>query len=161
MLATFAALLWLLFGDVWPLYYQVLKIWRVLNHPPLKEVKSKFTPIRCAHIIWQVLEETRLFFNQRLGPNEFTNKGPRRPPTVDLGVLIEDVRRNIFLDSVTMPRQWNNQESGNTWKIHHVKGQGGNIQANGFLKRCHPKANGSGTLLNAIRKWNYRSNTTR
>ena len=33
MLATFAALLWVFFGDVCPLYDQVLKIWRVLNHP--------------------------------------------------------------------------------------------------------------------------------
>ena len=39
MLATFAALLWLLFGDVCPLYDQVLKIWRVLNHSSLKAVK--------------------------------------------------------------------------------------------------------------------------
>ena len=84
MLATFAALLWVLFGDVCPLYDQVLKLWRVLNHPYIKAVKSKFTRIRCAHITWQVLEETRLFFDQRLGPNDFTNRGTRRFPTADL-----------------------------------------------------------------------------
>ena len=39
MLATFDALLWLLFGDVFLLYGQVLKLWRVLNHPSIKAVK--------------------------------------------------------------------------------------------------------------------------
>ena len=133
MLDKFAALLWLLFGGVCPLYDQVLKLWRVLSHPSLKSVKSKFTRIRCAHITWQVLEETRLFFDQRLGPNDFMNNVPRRFPTDDLGGLIEDVRRNKLLDSVTMPRQWNNHQNCNTWATHNGKGQGGNMQANVFF----------------------------
>ena len=98
MIATFAELLWVLFGDMCPLYNQFLKIWRVLNHPSIKAVKSKFTSIRCARITWQVLEETILFLDQRLGPNDFTNRVPRRFPTSDLGGLIEDVRRNKLLD---------------------------------------------------------------
>ena len=104
MLATFFALLWVLFGDLCPLYDKIYKLWRLLNHPSMKAVKSKFTSIRCAHITWQVLEETRLFFDQQMGPNDFTNRGPRRSPTDDLGGLIEDIRRNKLLDSVTMPR---------------------------------------------------------
>ena len=43
MLDKFAALLWVLFGDVCPLYDQVLKLWRVLKHPLLKAVKYKLT----------------------------------------------------------------------------------------------------------------------
>ena len=109
MLSTFAALLWSLFGDVCPLYDQVLKLWRVLNHPSIKSVNSKFTSIRCFRITWHVLEETRLFLDQRLGPNDFTNRGLRISPTVYLGGLIKDVRQNKYLDSVTMPIQWNNQ----------------------------------------------------
>ena len=85
----------------------------------------------CVHITWQVLEETRLFFDQRLGPNYFTNKVPRRFPTADLGGLIKDVRRNKFLDSVIIPRQWNNQENINTWGTHQGKSQGGYMQVNG------------------------------
>ena len=152
MLATFSALLWVLFGDVCPLYYQVLKLWRVFNHPSLKAVKSKFTMIMCVHITWQVFEETRLFFDQRLGLNDFTNKGAKRFPTSDLGGLIEDVQRNKFLDSVTMPSQGNYQDTGNNWSTYHGKGHGGNMQANGVF-RCRPNANGSGPLLNAIRKY--------
>ena len=50
-------------------------------------------------------------FYQRLGPNDFTNRGPRILPTADLGELIEDLGKNKFLDSVTMPRQWTAQLS--------------------------------------------------
>ena len=46
MLAAFASLLWVLFGDVCQLYDQTYKLWRVLNHPSIKSVKSKFTRIR-------------------------------------------------------------------------------------------------------------------
>ena len=74
-----------------------------------------------------------MFFDQRLGPNGFTNRVPRRFPTADLGGLIEDVRRKIFLDSVTMPRQRNNQENTNTWVTHQGKSQGGNMQATGVF----------------------------
>ena len=74
-----------------------------------------------------------MFFDQRLGPNYFTNRGTRRFPTAYLGGLIKDVRRNKFLDSVTMPRQWNNQDNLNTWGTHHGKIQGVNMQANGFF----------------------------
>ena len=37
-----------------------------------------------------------LFFDHRLGPNDFTDKVPRRFPTADLGGLIEDVRQISF-----------------------------------------------------------------
>ena len=71
-----------------------------------------------------------MFFDQQLGPNDFTNRGPRRFPTADLGGLIEDVRRNKLLNSVTMPRQWNNQNNINTWGTHQGNMQEGNMQAN-------------------------------
>ena len=134
ILATFSALLWVLFGDVCTLYDQIYKLWRLPNHPSIKAVKSKFTRIRCAHITWQVLKEKILFFDQRLGPNDFTNGGPRRFPTADLGGLTEDVRRKKLLDSVTIPRQCNNQENINTWVTHQGKIQGGNMQATGFFQ---------------------------
>ena len=116
-----------------PLYDQIYKLWRLLNQPYIKAVKSKFTKIRCAHITWKLLEETRLFFDQRLGPNDFTNRGPRRFSTANLGGLIEDVRRNKFLDSVTMSRQWKNKENINTWETHQGKIWGGNMKVTGVF----------------------------
>ena len=84
---TFSALLYMLFGYVRPLYEQILHLWRVLNHPYLKAFKSKFTRGRCSKITWKVLEETRPFFAQRLGPDDITYKGPWIFPTADLGGL--------------------------------------------------------------------------
>ena len=39
ILATFAALLWVLFGYVCPLYDQIYRLCRVLNHPSIKAEK--------------------------------------------------------------------------------------------------------------------------
>ena len=103
-MAKFALLLWVLFEDVCPLYDQVFQLFRVLNHPSIKVVKSKFTCVWCAKITWQLLEETRIFFYQRLGTNDFTNKGPRISPTADLVGLIKDVQHNKLLDYVIMSR---------------------------------------------------------
>ena len=66
-----------------------------------------------------------MFFDQRLGPNDFTNRRPRRFPTADTGVLIEDARPNKFLDSVIMPRQWKNQDNVNIWGNNHGNIKGG------------------------------------
>ena len=107
--------------------------YRVLNHPSLKAVKQTSIRVRCAHITWQVLEETRLFFDQRLGPNDFMNK--------ILG-LIEYVRRNKLLYLVTMPRKCNNQNTGNHWATHEGKGKGDNMQEHGFPPSDFPMPKG-------------------
>ena len=99
------------------------------------------------------------FFDQRMGPNGFTNKGPRRFTAADLGGLIEYLRQNKVLDLFTMPMQWNNQDNGNNWVSHQVKGHGGNMRANIFLGCC-PNAKGSGSLLATKCKYNDIPKTT-
>ena len=64
-----------------------------------------------------------MFFGQQLGPNDFTNKGPRIFFTSDLGGLIDNVRTNKLLDSVTIPMQQNTKDQRNNWYTHHVNGQ--------------------------------------
>ena len=95
----------------------------MLNHPSLKAVNSNFTRVRCDQITWKVLEETILLFDQWLGPNDFTNKGPIIFPTADLVDLIEDVWRNKLLDSITMTMQWNTEDNGFNWSTYYRKGQ--------------------------------------
>ena len=108
------------------------------------------------------MEETRFFFDQRLGPNDFTNRGPRIFPTADLGGLIKDIRQNKLLDSFTMPRQWNNRDSLKTWATHHGSIQGGGGYASKWIFfGCRPKSNGSRPLLNTGKKGNKRSKPTR
>ena len=102
------------------------------------------------------MEETSLFSDQRLGPNDFTNKVPRIFPTADLGGLIKDVRRNKFLDSVIMPRQWNNQENVNTWGTHQgkIQGGGGGYARKWGFSRQRPKAKTFRPLFNTGKKGN-------
>ena len=75
-----------------------------------------------------------MLFDHRLGPNYFTNRVPRRFPTDYLGGLIEDVRRERLLYSVTMTRQWNNQYIMNNWGTHQGKSQGGGMQETQVFK---------------------------
>ena len=110
----------------------------MLNHPSLKAFKSNPTRVRCSQITWQVLEETRLFFRQLLGTNDFTNKGPRIFSTSDLGGLIKDLRCSNFLDSVTIPKQCNNKDRGVKCSTLHGNGQGASSQANGAFSGAVP-----------------------
>ena len=116
---------------------------KVLNHPFLKAIKSKFKQIRCAHITSQVLEETRLFLGQRLGPNNFTDKELKSFSADNLIDLIKYVRCNKLLVLVTIPRQWNNQYNGNNWATCHDKGHRGNMQTNGVFSDAVPMPKGS------------------
>ena len=88
----------------------------------------------CPHHLASIGGNNNVFY-QRLGPNDFTNRGPRRFPTAGLGVLIEDVGQKQLLDSVTMPRQWNNQVNINTWGNHQGKIQGGVCKQMGFSQK--------------------------
>ena len=47
-----------------------------------------------------------MFFAQRLGPDDFVNGGPRKFPMAELKGLIDDVRQNNPLDSVTITGRW-------------------------------------------------------
>ena len=68
----------------------------------MRENRSKFTPLRCAQVTWKVLDETRLFFVQLLGPDDFVNGGPKRSPMSELTGLIDDVRGNKPLNLITL-----------------------------------------------------------
>ena len=138
MLCTFADLLWTLFGYMCSLYIQLFRLWEILDTEEVIENRSKFTPLCSEQVTWQVLEETRFFFVQRFGPDDFVNGGPQRFPMAELTVLIDDVRHNKPLDSVTIPGRWNFKHDGkfgytdqggtNTWKGKQCYGS--NIQTN-------------------------------
>ena len=70
--------------------------------------------------------------------------------------MIEDVQKNKLLGSVTMPRQWSNQDNVNTWATHHGKTQGEVYNQWGF-SRYLPKGNGLRPLLNSSKKGNSKS----
>ena len=88
------------------------------------------------------------------GKKRFTNRGTRSFPRVDLVGLIEDVRRNKFLNSVTMPRQWDHQDNINTRVTHQGKIQGGGYASKWGLFRQRPKAYKFRPLCNTGKKGN-------
>ena len=98
MLCNFAALLWTLFVDICPLYLQVFRLGEIMDTEAVREKRGKFTPLCCAQVMWQVLEETRLFFAHNSCPDDFVNGGPSRFPMAELTGLIDDVRRKNPLD---------------------------------------------------------------
>ena len=53
-----------------------------------------------------------MFFAQRLGPDDFVNGEPQSFPMADLTGLIDDVRYNEPLNSVTLPGIWNFKHDG-------------------------------------------------
>ena len=73
----------------------------------VRENMSKFTPLHCAKVTWQVLEEKILFFAQRSDPDYFANGGPNRIPMAELTGLIDDVQSNKLLGSVTLLGRYN------------------------------------------------------
>ena len=92
-------------------------------------------------------------FDQRLGPNDFTNRGPRRLPTAELGGLIEYVRQKILEFShnskaMEQPREY--KHLGNL----PGKESGGEYASNwGFSRQC-PKAYKFRNLFNTGKKGN-------
>ena len=124
-LYTFAALLWTFFGDLFLLQISVFRLWEILNIEAVRKNRSKFTPLRCAQVTWQVLEDTRLFFVQSPGPNYFSRGGPRHFLMADLTGLIDDVQQKKPLYLVTIQVRlyfknegrfgYNNQGGNNAW----------------------------------------------
>ena len=66
----------------------------------------------------------------RLGPNDFANGWPVLYPSVELGGLNKDVRRNRPMESFTLPCQWKFQK--NAFGSNMALGQGSNHNNNAF-----------------------------
>ena len=103
---TYSSLLFAGFGHRCPLYINVLALYRILDHEVMQEHTEKFTRAKCAQLTWQLLEESRFFFSQRLMADDFENGGPYSYPMSEMGSLFDEVRRHKNLIVDTLPRQW-------------------------------------------------------
>ena len=75
ILATYAALLHKISGDHFPLYKNVLLLFRILYHDKMDGQEHQFTRVNFVQLTWQVVEESRFYFNQKLNPDVFENGG--------------------------------------------------------------------------------------
>jgi hypothetical protein len=70
-IATFMALLWVLFGDRCDYYLNLYKIYTVMDMQEVQQLKGKLTPEICRRITWTILDNGRAFFNIVLTPQNF------------------------------------------------------------------------------------------
>ena len=106
MVGTYTSFLFSGFGHRCPLYINGLALYRTLDHEVMQEHTEKFTRSKCAQLTWQLLEESRFFFRQRLIADDFENGGPYAYPMSKMGSLLDEVRRHKNLLVDTLPRQW-------------------------------------------------------
>ena len=59
MVGTYASLLFSGFRHQYPLYINLLALYRILDHKVMQEHTEKFTRAKCAQLTWQLLEESR------------------------------------------------------------------------------------------------------
>jgi len=106
MVATYAALLWTLFGDKCHLYVQVLKIYKVLNQDEVFATRAAFDPLKCKQIAWAMFEDSRSFFWKRISPMDLAEGKQVEPIRSMLDDIVADVRfaRNVVRS--TFPLAW-------------------------------------------------------
>jgi hypothetical protein len=113
--ATYAALLWVLYGEHCDLYKKTVAIWECLNSKWVKASKESYTSDVCASIIWAIIEDSRNFFSVRLHPDDFANGTVPTFPTSGLMILLPHIRHAEIVKRNTFPLAWaeHTQPGGN------------------------------------------------
>ena len=106
MIATYAALLFVLFGQYCELYKKVLAMYQILDMEEVMVVKAAFSPLKCKQITWALYHESRMFFNNRLSPVEFDPATPILFATANLDDVIWKMRQQEFIHRSTYPFEW-------------------------------------------------------
>jgi hypothetical protein len=70
-IATFMAFVWVFFGDRCDYYWNLYKIYTVMDTQEVQQLKGKFTPEICRQITWAILIDGWAFFNMVLTPQDF------------------------------------------------------------------------------------------
>ena len=89
MLATYCALLWVLFGGQCALYLAVLDIYLLLKDDYIAMQQHEFTPLRCREITWAVICDAKRFFHTQVHPSELTQPNPQYPVSRLASVLLD------------------------------------------------------------------------
>ncbi len=69
-IATFMALVWVLFGNRCDYYHNLYKIYTVMDMQEVLQLKGKFTPEICRRITWVIHNNGRAFLNMVLTPED-------------------------------------------------------------------------------------------
>jgi len=105
-IATFMALLWVLFGDKCDYFCNVLKIYKILEMPEVVQLRSKFSPEICRRITWAIIDDGRSFFNTVITPQEFSKPGMIVFPMSFLHSILESIRFCNPIQHGNFPQEW-------------------------------------------------------
>lgn len=107
-IGTFCALLHALFGERCPYYRQCYALWTVMNSDLIHEQRASFDALYCRQIVWAVLMESRVFFNQRLSVDDFVGVHPddvKYPKSNLMGIVAKVEEMEPILRS-SFPTAW-------------------------------------------------------
>lgn len=106
MVATYAALLYVLFGKKCHLYEQVLKIYKVLNQDEEFANRLAFHALKCKQIMWAIFDDSHSFFWKKVSPMNLVEGKTIEGIRSMLDDVIPDVRfaRNVVRS--TFPLAW-------------------------------------------------------
>jgi hypothetical protein len=104
-IATFMALVWVLFSDKCGIQWNLYKIYTVMYMQEVQQLKGKFTPKICHRITWAILDDGRAFFNMVLTPQDF-ERGVLAFPQSYLSSILETVRFCNPIQQGKVPSDW-------------------------------------------------------
>ena len=103
--ATYAALLWVLFGDACDFYQQVLAFRLAFDMPAVQFKPQCYTATICMGYWFEILTKAREFFFIRMTEDEVGETCPKFPKST-LAVSIPQILRGVGIENGDFPMQW-------------------------------------------------------
>ncbi len=105
-IATYMALLWVLFGDRCDYYRNIYKIHAIMDLPEVQQLRTKFTPEIVRRITWAIIDDGRSFFNTVLTQQDFDGRGVIVFPQSFLAGVLENIRFCNPIQRGNFPTEW-------------------------------------------------------
>ena len=111
-MATYAALLNVLFGEKCELYQKVWTIYGIMKEQEVAATAAGYKPMLCKEITWCVYDDSRSFFARRLLPVDFEDLSKAEVPRSLLGAVFKNVRYSERIKWLTFPAEWMEYKKG-------------------------------------------------
>ncbi len=106
VLNTYAAKLWTQYGSKCDHYVQVFRLIGLMESDIAEEAENDFSPMLCATIFWEIIEDARRYFSVVLHPDDFLG-GSLVFPTSTLVDLSRNILRQTPLEpNPRFPEKW-------------------------------------------------------
>jgi hypothetical protein len=155
-IATYMALLWVLFGDRCNYYRNIYyKIHAIMDLAEVQQLCTKFTPEIVRWITWAIIDDGRAFFNTILTQQDFNGRGVIVFPQSFLAGVLENI---CFCNSIqrgNFPAEWLGQPrtERNAASQGVPSGAGGARSSPGGVGGNNGGTTGGGTRQHAEPGW--------